>query len=656
MEAIKWRSPRISCVAIIFFLSLASSIVYSEPGQHSGARDLSGSFQVLFAPWDSYQVEDFYADNPPEGFLPLNPPTNINRPDGEAWLRSMLPASSDNSHADILEIPGQIFNYVDVWFRLTDGQIYHHYAGDRYPFVERSINSPRIAFPIPSANIGPIEVLIRVRNKTAQPMNFAALVWPADAWQSYQLSLRAWYGAFLGAIIVLCLYNAFLSVTLRDSSYLLYICYILMVTLGVVLLSGLAEQYMWPRGKPASFVLLTTGAGAFFAVAFINRFLKIKNWSPSAYWASTILATLALLMGLILVTNSGLPLIPPTYSAAVVHALALFIGSIYFIGMALARYASGIVQARFLALSMFSLLVSMIFYFSYTYGLVQYNIYIGHALEFGVLTEGVLLSLALADRINFLTQQMHAAEREALTHQQNFSRNLIKAQENERETLSQTMHDSIGHAVLVLKNNLHQCLGLLPEERGNTPSRAALLLQEQVSYCGEIMGDLRRISHDLHPHILQRLGLAAALRSTMERALNHTEISWSLDVDSLPADLDPDVNITLYRVAQECLSNIIKYAAPDNVYCKITCTAGLVSGTVSDDGAGFKDQYQGVVTLGLQGMRDRVQLLGGSLRVTSTSGQGTQISFELPANLNHILDEQALPIQAPQPGYKPPAH
>jgi len=643
LQVVKWGCPRIGSVALAFFLSLASSIVCSESAQSSGARDISSAFEVLYAPWDSYQAEEFYADNPPQGFLPLNPPTNINRSGGEAWLRSVLPASPENSPADILEIPGQIFNYVDVWFRLADGRVYHHYAGDRYPFVERSINSPRIAFPIPSASKGPIEVLIRARNKTTQPMNFAALVWPADAWQSYQMSLRTWYGAFLGAIAILCLYNTFLSLTLRDSSYLLYVCYILIVTLGVILLSGLAEEYIWPRGKPASFVLLTTGAGAFFAVAFINQFLKIKKWSPSAYWASTIVAALAMLMGLILVTSTSLPLIPPAYSAPVVHALALFMGSIYFIGMAVARYVSGIVQARFLALSMLSLLVSMIFYFSYTYGLVQYNIYIGHALEFGVLAEGILLSLALADRINFLTQQMHAAEKKALAHQQNYSRNLIKAQESEREALSQTMHDSVGHAVLVLKNNLHQCLGLLQKQSGNTPSNADLLLQEQVSYCGEIMRDLRRISHDLHPHILQRLGLAAALRSTMERALDHTEIYWSLDIDSLPADLDPDVSITLYRVVQECLSNIIKYAAPNNVHCKINCTGGLVCGTVSDDGAGFEDQSQGVVTLGLQGMRDRVQLLGGSLRVTSTSGRGTKISFELPASLSNIMHEQGEP-------------
>lgn len=621
-------------MAIVLFLSLASSAVFSEPGQSTSTRNITASFEVLYAPWDSYQMKEFYSANPPAGFLPLNPPTNINRAGGEAWLRTVLPAGSAGSPSDILEIPGQIFNYVDVWFRQADGQVYHHYAGDRYPFVERSIRTARIAFPIPAGSVGPVEVLIRARNKTAHSMNFAALVWPADAWQRHLLTLGAWYGAFLGAVLILCLYNAFLALTLRDSSYLFYICYILVLTLGVILLSGLAEQFFWPQGKPTSFVLSTTGGSAFFAVAFVNRFLKVRQWSPVAFWISTAAATSAMLMGLMLIRSPSLPLIAPGYSATVVHVLALLVGTIYFIGVALARYFSGIVHARFLALSMFTLLVSTIFYFSYTYGYVQYNPYIGHAIEFGVLAEGVLLSLALADRINFLTMQKQAAEREALEYQQKFSQNLIKAQESERETLSQTMHDSIGHAVLVLKTNLHRCLALLPEQKRGTPPEAALLLREQVSYCGEIMHDVRRISHDLHPHMLQRLGLAAALRSTMERALAHTEIQWSLDVDDQAEDIDSDVKITLYRVVQECLSNIIKYAGPGKVSCEISCSAGLVRGAVSDDGVGFDDQRQEAATLGLQGMHGRVLLLGGTMEIASAPDRGTRVNFELPTTVN----------------------
>ena len=629
---LQWEGRRTTGIAILFFLLLASSAVFSQPGQRTVANDITASFQVLYVPWDTFQAEDFFAGNSPGGFLPLIPPTNINRGGGEAWLRTVLPASSagSSSSPNILHIPGQIFNYVDVWFRLKDGRVYHHYAGDRYPFVERSIRTATIAFPIPAGSTGPIDVLIRARNMTAQSMNFAALVWPAEGWQGHLLRLGAWYGAFLGAIFILCLYNVFLALSLRDSSYLLYICYILNLTLGVILLSGLAEEFFWPGGKPASFVLATTGAAAFFAVAFVNHFLKIKEWSPGAYWTSTVLATLTMLMGLVLIIYPNLPLMPAAYSAITVHVLALLVGSIYFIGVALVRYSSGIVHARFLALSMFSLLLCMVFYFAYAYGYVQYNPYIGHALEFGALAEGVLLSLALADRINFLIQQKQAAEQEALEYQQTFSKNLINAQEKERETLSQTMHDSIGHAVLVLKNNLHQCLALLPEEKKSQPSEVSILLREQLSYCGEIMHDVRRISHDLHPHMLRHLGLAAALRSTMERALAHTEIRWSLDVDELAEDLDGDVKITVYRVVQECLSNIIKYANAANVHCEISCPGGLVRGVVSDDGVGFKTQHKEAATLGLQGMRDRVQLVGGTMGITSTQKRGTQVSFRLP--------------------------
>ena len=117
--------------------------------------------------------------------------------EGGMWSQVLL---DEYSSAIYYLLAGDDFSALH---RLPHPEIYHHYAGDRYPFVERSIRTARIAFPIPAGSAGPIEVLIRARNKTTHSMNFAALVWPADAWQSHLLTLRAWYGAFLGAVLMI---------------------------------------------------------------------------------------------------------------------------------------------------------------------------------------------------------------------------------------------------------------------------------------------------------------------------------------------------------------------------------------------------------------------------------------------------------------------
>jgi len=616
---------------IIVVVVLILGLSHLAEADSSSARDITSSFDIYFSAWDAHSADELFASPHSVDFRPLDPPASINRVGKEAWLRTTLSGGSVGSAPGILEIPGQIFNYIDVWYSLPNGDIEHYYAGDRYPYIERSVKHASTAFPMPPVSGGDIEVLIRARNETAHPMNFAAWVWPADQWQDYLLIKRTWYGAFAGAILVLCIYNLFLCITLRDSSYLYYVGYILCISVCVVLLSGLAEEYLWPEGKPAPFVLALTGMGVFLAVGFVNKFLKIKRWKPSVYWLSTTIAGLALVCGWILVFSDRLPLVPPQYSASVVHVFTLGAG-IYFIGVSVVSYFSGVTQARFLALSMLALLSSVFVYFSYTYGLVSYNSLIGHSLEFGVLAEGVLLSLALADRITILTREKHFAERASVETQKAFSRRLIAAQEKERLAVAGALHDSIGHAVLVLKNSLLSLAGGSRDDVIASRNVDNEAIREPVDQCSQIMADVRRLSHDLHPHILKRLGLAAALESTFERALDPAGIDWSLDVDPLPAVLSAEIEISIYRVLQETLNNILKYAQASEVTCRVAIEGNTIRARITDNGVGFDLAKVRGDTLGLEESGGRVRLLGGRFDVESTPGMGTEISFCFPTS------------------------
>ncbi|MEZ5570982.1 MAG: 7TM diverse intracellular signaling domain-containing protein [Halioglobus sp.] len=622
-----WRQARTCLFAILSSLLLVLSC--PEKADATGSLDITTSFEFIHTPWGSVTADELFAGNQTEKFQSLVPPTNISQFGKETWLRATLPATAPMA---VLEIPGQIFNFVDVWFRLPDGDIEHYYAGDKYPYVDRAIPHASSAFPIPSSTLGPIDVLIRARNETTHRMNFAAWIWPEADWQSYLLNQRAWYGAFLGAMTVLCIYNLFLAVTLRDSSYLFYVGYILCLSVCIVLLNGLAEEYIWPQGKPAHFVLFFSGLGAFLAVGFVNQFLRIRASNPGVYWCSTLIAALAVLCGCILIFTNQLPFVPGPHSVTVVHVLILAAG-VYFICVSLVSYLAGITQARFLALSMLALLSSAIIYFTYTYGFLRYNVYIGHALEVGGLAEGVLLSLALADRITILTRQKQAAERAAVEYQISFSRQLISAQEKERQAISESLHDSIGHAVLVLRNNLLRSAASNPDQE----SQQDILLREQADRCSEIMNDVRRLSHDLHPHMLERLGLAEALNSTMERAFGSTGINYTITIDKLPDKLLPELEITVYRVIQECLNNILKHAEATAVSLDIAAQEGEVHCTLFDNGVGFSAAATGDTTLGLREMAGRVELLGGRFRTQSSAGKGTTIEFVLPIDPRESL-------------------
>jgi two-component system, sensor histidine kinase LadS len=615
------------CISSCLLFAITSNYAVSDEG---GYQDITSSFSVFYAPVGEFQPSQFYSADRPGQFQPLNPPTNVTRANGEAWLlASITPPTSSSTH--ILEIPGQLFNYIDVWFRLPDGSIIHDQAGVRYPYSSRSVKHSNVAFILPAASGGDIEVLIRARNDTPQPINFAAWIWPEEQWSTYILGNRFWYGIFIGAVLILCIYNAFLAVTLRDISYLFYVGYVFCLSFSVLQLGGLAEEYFWPEGNPLELVLALSGLGAFLGVCFVNIFLKVRTSYPGVFAVSTGVGLLTMLCGLTLIGLPSLPFVPGGYSASVVHALTLCC-SLYFIVISLYSYFRGYTPARFLALSMTFLLVSLFIYFAYTHGFLRYNLYLGHLMELGTLAEGILLSLALADRINLLSRQKHAAEREAMEYHRDFSKKLISAQEKERQVLSETMHDSIGHAMLVLKHNLENSTELLSAESGGASSELRDMLQEQTEYCGEIMHDVRRISHDLHPHMLKRLGLPAAIESTLGRALDPLNIRWSADIDPDCRKLDMDTQTIVYRAVQECLNNIMKYARATEVSCELVCDGNTLKACVYDNGAGFdtKTNGTGENTLGLEELSGRIRVAGGSMSVDSAPGEGTAVSFELP--------------------------
>ncbi|TDG11394.1 hypothetical protein E2F43_18590 [Seongchinamella unica] len=603
-------------------------------GKITGAQakdsiDISHNFDILFFPVGSYDPHSVLSDASVALFRPLQPPENINRIGYEAWLKTDLSSPGRHEGFSILEVPGQIFNYLDVWYVLPDGGMEHFRAGDRYPYVDRAIKNASYAFPVPPYAGGNLIVLIRARNDTTHPMNFAARLWQNQPWTDYMLGLRLWYGIFLGGMLALAGYNLLLGASLKDSSYLFYVGYILSIVAAVMLLSGLSEEYLWPEGKPLSLVSAFNGMGAFFGVGFVNRFLGIDTRYPLVFRASLIASIVAMVAGVWLAFHDALPGLPDGLSAALVQLLSLSCAA-YFIGISLKCYSMKLVQARFLALGMGALLSSMLVYFSYTHAFLPYNIVSAHILEAGALAEGMLLSLALADRIKILNTEKNAAEILALEIERLFSRNLVEVQERERQSVAEALHDSIGHSVLVLRNQLHQ-IRQATFARSESRNIDADVLNPPIALCKEVMDDLRRISHDLHPHILARLGLQAALESTLERALDDSGIEWSLDIKDLAeVPVDRDVNLAIYRVVQEALSNILKYSSATTVNCTMRVNGHKLMCSISDNGIGFDSEAVAGDALGLQESAGRIRVLGGVYSVRTSPGAGTEVGFWLP--------------------------
>ena len=196
---------------------------------------------------------------------------------------------------------------------------------------------------------------------------------------------------------------------------------------------------------------------------------------------------------------------------------------------------------------------------------------------------------------------------------------ILETQELERKRMARELHDETGQALTAI------LLGLKPleAEAGETVGALRELVKSALA-------SVRRLSVELRPAVLDDFGLAAALERSCDDLRERTDVEVALDVRGLQERLPADVETTLYRVAQEALANAVRHASPRAIRIELEHTAATVTLALSDDGSGFAPEAVPSDRLGLVGMRERLALLGGTLRIDSAPGRGTRITAEAP--------------------------
>jgi signal transduction histidine kinase len=227
------------------------------------------------------------------------------------------------------------------------------------------------------------------------------------------------------------------------------------------------------------------------------------------------------------------------------------------------------------------------------------------------------LAESLADRAAVAVELSERVGRDALGR-------VVSAQEMERKRLARELHDETGQALTSI------LLGLKPLEKSATTDEeraAAAAVRELVV---TTLQDVRRLAVELRPSALDDFGLGTAVERLAETFRESSGLRVDLEAHLRDDRLPAEVETTLYRIVQEALANIVKHASADHVSIVLTQSERAVSAVVEDDGRGFDPNGTGGDVLGLVGMRERVALVGGRLRIESADGSGTTIAAEVP--------------------------
>jgi len=204
---------------------------------------------------------------------------------------------------------------------------------------------------------------------------------------------------------------------------------------------------------------------------------------------------------------------------------------------------------------------------------------------------------------------------------------LISVQEDERARLARELHDGISQNLALLSIEL----AMFARRNEFDQESVDAEMKRLSSRVGELSGELRRISQELHPAKLEQLGLVTAIRGFCNEVAQAHDLSIEFEDRNIPSSISDTASLCLYRIAQEALQNIVKHSGAKRVEIKISANGdGLKLGVV-DDGRGFDARtISPNGALGLVSMRERVRLLNGKISIVSQPGEGTRIEATVP--------------------------
>jgi len=236
------------------------------------------------------------------------------------------------------------------------------------------------------------------------------------------------------------------------------------------------------------------------------------------------------------------------------------------------------------------------------------------------------LAVAFVNDIT-VRKRLEQAERAHTQEVQALAAGLMTAQEEERRRVSRELHDTICQQLASLAIDIAE-LAAHPAPPPKERLRRLRALEARVVKASE---EARHLAYELHPSVLDDLGLVSALRALCREFSAKRQHMVEFISGGLPGTVPREVAACLYRVTQEALQNATKHSTADHISVALTSGEGTMSLSIEDDGVGFDiERVKGRGGLGLIGMEERVRMVNGKLSVASQAGRGTRVALTVP--------------------------
>lgn len=247
----------------------------------------------------------------------------------------------------------------------------------------------------------------------------------------------------------------------------------------------------------------------------------------------------------------------------------------------------------------------------------------------------------LTTSFNSMADKLELRDRQAVLAQERLralSHRLQTAREEEAARIAQELHDELGQELSVLRlelGRLHR--KVTPDTVLVHPNELLTVIDDVGERIDAAVRSVRRISSELRPGVLDRLGLVAGLEWLLNEFERRTGIRTAFVAEGVEHKVDADVSTALFRITQEALTNVARHSGATSVATRLSATGHELVLWVKDDGRGFNPGIEPhTPSLGLLGMRERASRLGGKLEITSAAGSGTELQVTIPRGAQQV--------------------
>ncbi len=524
------------------------------------------------------------------------------------WLRFKVKNPLEKPVGYLLEIAFPFLDYIELYEPTVKGSFKLHKAGRALPFHSREIKHRNFLFHVKIPK-GLSTYYVRIETESA--MYFPMILWNEHVFWKADHEAQFVLGLYYGIMLVMALYNLFIFFSLRDRAYLFYVFYILSFALYQMTANGLAYEYLWPGATwwNRNSTLFLAGVTMIWAIFFTKDFLSTRTSVPvldrALNWITLAAVALAALS---LVISYGIML------KVTLVIVAFFVMFLLLSGFVCMR--RGQRSARFYILAWSALLTGVMILILWNVGWLPSRFWSIYSIQFGSVLDVVLLSLALADRINELRTAREQALRAVMAER-------TRAQE-QREEMVRELHDGIGAiatniGLLAEKARLAMPSGEVEKDletisqlakRGRTEIRFFMeCLDEGDQRAGEFISDLRYLGSQL---------------------LSGNGVSFALDDSGSSRDvkLSPFVRLNVMKVFQEALTNVQKHSWASRVEARIKVTDHDLELVIRDNGCGFLNSNNNRGR-GLNNMKKRAESMGGRLEIKAED-VGCEVRLRVP--------------------------